>query len=209
MAAGASEPMADAVRHRPPPRATVAEFGGPASPSAASDPGSDPRLEELCSSYLADLARGVRDRFGAGPPDPEDVAQEAFRRVFEKGDTSGVKNLKGFLWRTARNIVLDAKKITDVRSKYDFEMEQLLFPLKGDISSPETVMLAKEQLRAVNALLREMPEKRRRALILYRVEGLTLEEVARRLRLSRTAVSNHIAKAHAKLNAHFVEDADG
>ncbi|MEM8985120.1 MAG: RNA polymerase sigma factor [Pseudomonadota bacterium] len=165
-------------------------------------------MDELCDTYLADLTRGVRNRFGNGPPDPEDVAQEAFRRIIEKGDTAAIKNLKGFLWRTARNLVLDARKISNARSKYDFEIEEMYFPLKGDISTPENVILAKEQLRMINAHLRDMPEKRRRAFVLYRVEGLTLVEVARRLRISRTAVSNHIAKAHASLNALFIEDAD-
>lgn len=165
-------------------------------------------LAALYRDYVHDLAVGIRDRFGNGPPEPEDVAQEAFRRVIERGDTSQIKNLKGFLWRTARNLVFDATKRTKLRSKYDFEVEEILFPVKGDILTPEKVMLAKEQLKAVNELLRQMPEKRRRALVMYRVEGLTLVEVARRLRLSRTAVSNHIAKAHAALNTLFVEDVD-
>lgn len=169
----------------------------------------DPRIEELSKTYLADLASGVRNRFGGGPPDPEDVAQEAFRRVIERGDTASIKNLKGFLWRTARNLVLDTKKLGRTRSKYDLEVEEIYFPHGGDISTPETVVLAKEQLKAVNEILRQMPEKRRRALVLYRVEGLTLVEVARRLRLSRTAVSKHIAKAHSALSELYVEDVDG
>lgn len=169
----------------------------------------DPRIAALSETYLRDLATGLRNRFGNGPPDPEDVAQEAFRRILEKDDTSSIRNLKAFLWRTARNLIFDSKKMSAIRSKYDLEIEQIFFPSTGDNSSPETVMLAREQLKAVNAILRDMPEKRRRALVLYRVEGLTLVEVARRLRISRTAVSKHIAKAQIALNAIFIEDADG
>ena len=99
--------------------------------------------------------------------------------------------------------------MSGIRSKYDLDIEQIFFSLKGDNSSPETVILAREQLKAVNALLREMPEKRRRALILYRIEGLTLVEVARRLRISRTAVSKHIARAQIALNTLYIEDANG
>lgn len=184
----------------------VAEYGDVTT--RAQKNSEDARIDDLCESYLGDLTKGVRDRFGDGPPDPEDVAQEAFRRLIERGDTRSIKNLKAFLWRTARNIVFDDKKMSGIRSKYDLDIEQIFFSLKGDNSSPETVILAREQLKAVNAVLREMPEKRRRALILYRIEGLTLVEVARRLRISRTAVSKHIARAQIALNALYIEDAN-
>ncbi|MEM8776640.1 MAG: sigma-70 family RNA polymerase sigma factor [Pseudomonadota bacterium] len=185
----------------------AAEYGG--ATTGAPTPTQDARIDHLCKSYLKDLSKGLRDRFGDGPPDPEDVAQEAFRRLIERGDTRSIKNLKAFLWRTARNLVFDDKKMSSIRSKYDLDIEQIFFSVKGDNSSPETVILAREQLKAVNALLRDMPEKRRRALILYRIEGLTLVEVSRRLRISRTAVSKHIARAQIALNALCIEDADG
>lgn len=197
----------DKFAHVEPDIGDAGDLGGQPDPVLSCR--EDPRIEELSKTYLADLASGVRNRFGGGPPDPEDVAQEAFRRVIERGDTASIKNLKGFLWRTARNLVLDTKKLGRTRSKYDLEVEEIYFPHGGDISTPETVVLAKEQLKAVNEILRQMPEKRRRALVLYRVEGLTLVEVARRLRLSRTAVSKHIAKAHSALSELYVEDVDG
>ena len=172
-------------------------------------PALNARLACVTASELKDLSNGLRDRFGNGPPDPDDIAQEAYRRVLERGDLSSIRNLKGFLWRTARNLVLDALKSQNSRSKYDFEIEQIFFPLKSDISSPETVMIAREQLKAINETLRSMPDKRRRALMLYRVDGLTQAEVARRLKISRTSVINHIAAAHAEINALFVDDAQG
>lgn len=171
-----------------------------------SPPSTDPRIRQLSETYLKDLTEGIRDRFGNGPPDPEDVAQEAFSRVLEMDNTASIRNLKGYLWRTARNLIFDAGKASRARERYDFEVEEIFFPLRGDNCSPENVISAKEQLSAINTVLRNMPEKQRRAIVLYRIEGMTLEEVARRLRISRTSVSNHIAKAHAQINALFVDD---
>lgn len=180
----------------------------PGTAAARRGGGPDPRVAALSTSYLSEMAMALRKRYGDGPPDPDDVAQEAFRRIIEKGDTSNIQNLKAFLWRTARNLILDTKKIDKVRSKYDYEIQQIFFTTGGDISSPENVIIVREQLRAINECLRGMSERRRRAFLLYRVDGLTLEEVARRLMMSRTAVSNHIAKAQTQLIALFAGDAE-
>ena len=166
----------------------------------------DPRVAKLYATYTPELSEGLRIRYGDGPPDPDDVAQEAFRRIYEKSDTRNVRNLKAFIWRIARNLVLSEKRREHTRSKYDFEVEQIFFPLKGHISSPETVIVAKEQLLAVNEALLQMPDKRRRALMLYRIDGLTLDEIGRKLGIIRRAVSKHISRAHYEISSLFVED---
>lgn len=134
------------------------------------------------------------------------MVQEAFLRIYEHDNVSTIRNLKAFVWRTARNLVLDSKKIAHIRSKYDFEIERLYFCLKGENLSPEFVIGAKEQLQAINALLLTMPDRRRRALLLYRIEGLTLAQTADQLGISITAVRKHIARAQAQLNALFLNE---
>lgn len=168
----------------------------------------EPPLSAIYRNYAKELADGIRGRFGDGPPDPDDVMQEAFRRVFERGDLASIKNPKAFLWRTARNLVLTSKTKDEQRSKYDFEVEQVLFPLRGDKSTPETVMIAREQLKAINDALRQMPQKRRAAFYLYRVEGLKLAQVGKRLGIGRTAVSKHIAKAETQIDALFLDNSE-
>jgi RNA polymerase sigma-70 factor (ECF subfamily) len=53
----------------------------------------------------------------------------------------------------------------------------------------------------VQSVLRAMPEQRRRAFILTRVEGLSHGDAARRLGISRPAVSKHVARAMDDLYA--------
>lgn len=166
----------------------------------------DSRVEALYVEYIDELSDGIRGRFGDGPPDPDEIAQEAFKRIFEKSDSATISNLKAFVWRTARNLVLDFKKTKSVRSKYDFEIEQIFFPLRGHNLSPESVIMAKQQLDAINDILLAMPERRRRSLMLYRIDGLTLEQVGKRLGISRRAVSKHISRAHTDIAALFIED---
>ena len=163
-----------------------------------------PELMALYRDYSPRLSATIRKMYGDGSPDPDDVAQEAFHRVIERGDISTIRNLKAFIWRTARNLVLKDKHLADMRSRHDFEIEQIYFPLKGDDSTPERIISAKEQLKAINDVLCKMPEKRRRAFILHRIEGLSIAEVGRRLGVGRTAAAKHVTRAAAELNAKIV-----
>lgn len=177
-----------------------------ASKGASSDtPQESGRVSEqtilaLYEKYVNILSGALRKRFGDGPPDPDDIAQTAFQKLIERRDLPEIRNLEAFLWRTARNLVLKEKRSADIRSARDFEIEQIFFTAQGDISDPERVVSAREQIKAINDVLLAMPEKRRRAFILHRLEGLTVSDVARRMRLSRTAASKHLVRAFAQID---------
>ena len=175
-------------------------------PPASEKPG---MVEALYNDYADRLSASLRKIYGSGPPDPEDVSQQAFQKLMERGDLGSIDNLKAFIWRTARNIVLAAKRSQGVRSRYDFEIEQLYFPLKDDESTPERIIVVREQLKAISAVLRTMPDKRRRAVILHRIDGLSVAEVGRRLGISRQNAAKHLAKGIADLNVVFLDDGEG
>lgn len=139
--------------------------------------------------------------FGGGPPDPDDIAHLAFERLANQSDLARINNLKAFLWRTARNLVLTEHRNANVRSKYEYEIEHLYFAFKGNDSSPERVLEVKQQLLVINNALRRMPERRRQALIWNRVEGLNVAAVARRIGITRAGAVKHIARAAADIDA--------
>lgn len=152
-------------------------------------------LSLLYRENTKELAGYLRRVFGNGPPEPEDVAQEAFQKLSAHADLSQIRNLRAFLWRTARNIVLTHKRNLDVRTKYDFEIEHLYFAAEGSGSSPERVLEVKEQLQIIRATLKKMPERRRLSFLWHRVEGLSFTAVGRRLGITRHAVVKHVTRA--------------
>ncbi|MEM1262845.1 MAG: RNA polymerase sigma factor [Pseudomonadota bacterium] len=166
-------------------------------------------MDRAYRGYIVELIAGIRRHFGAGPPDPEDIAHEAFRRAYEREDLDSVGNLRGLLWRISRNLIIDAKRSERSRSQYDYEVERIFFPARGSHTSPENVNLAREQLAALNNLLRKMPEKRRWALLARRLDGMTLKEIGERLKISRTAAAKHISRAEKQINELFLDDAEG
>lgn len=171
----------------------------------ASDRSRDEDINALYRDHSDELIVSLRKAFGAGPPDPEDVAQQAFQKLIERRDRSDIQDLKAFLWRTARNTLLKAINKEGVRSRHDFEVEHLFFPMRGDDSTPERVLEVKEELRAINDVLRRMPEKRRHAFLLHKVEGLSVAAVARRLGISRTPAQKHITRAAQQIEVHLTE----
>ncbi|MEM9842487.1 MAG: sigma-70 family RNA polymerase sigma factor [Pseudomonadota bacterium] len=167
------------------------------------------QLERLYQTYAPQLSATLRKLYGDGPPDPDDIAQAAFYKVIERGDLNKIKNLKGFLWSTARNILRKEIRTHAVRDRYALDVEQIFFAPTGDVQTPERVIVARQQIKMINEVLRAMPERRRHAFLLNRVDGLSVAAVARELGISRTATSKHIARALDAIDARLAMPAGG
>ncbi|MEM1019146.1 MAG: sigma-70 family RNA polymerase sigma factor [Pseudomonadota bacterium] len=165
-------------------------------------------FEALYQDNAAVLANNLRKLFGAGPPDPEDIVQQAFQKVLERDTLEDIDSLPNYLWRTARNIMITAKRKDDTRSNRDFDVEQIFFPTKGVSLSPENVFSARNQLARINDVLAAMPKTRQRAFYLHRIDGLSISETARRLGLSRSAITKHIVKAAKEIDQALAEGGD-
>ena len=146
--------------------------------------------------YRAELVAFVRAKFGSGPPEPEDVAQQAFANFAAVGPHATIANPRAFLFRIAHNIVINDRKRQRVGSRF---FENVPNPNEvceaRDDFNPEVVLLGKEQYGVIEQVISGMPEKRRLVLILHRLEGLSYAEIGRRLSLSESVVRKHAAMA--------------
>jgi len=163
-------------------------------------------LPELYGRHRAELIAFVRSKFGAGPPEPEDVAQQAFANYAALGPHATVTNPRAFLFRTAHNIVVNDRKRQQVGRRF-FETAPQAHEIceARDDFNPEVVLLGKEQYRLIEQVIRDMPEKRRLVLLLNRFEDLSYAEIARRLGLSESVVRKHAALAIRECAAVLLE----
>lgn len=171
-------------------------------------PSPEKGLEAIYRETLQSLIAMLRKSFGNGPPDPEDIAQQAYQRLLERARLDDIENLEAFLWRTARNLFFNEQRKQAVRSRYDYELEQFFFPTQGFDSDPERVHIAEEQISLVRQALQAMPERRRRAFVLHRIDGLSIAATGRELKISATAAGKHIAKAMADIDRRLSEAHD-
>lgn len=64
-------------------------------------------------------------------------------------------------------------------------------------AGPFQAVARRQRIERLNAALAEMPERQREAFVLHRFDGLTQDEVARRMGISRRMVVKHLSRALA------------
>lgn len=134
----------------------------------------------------------------------EDYAQEAVLKVMASLDTfRGESQFLTWATKIAVRLVL-----TDLRRKRwnDVSLENLQAPdlknLKGKAKSPEQQAIENELLGLLrHAVITELSDKQRQALIAIRFNGMPLEEVARRMGSNRNAVYKLMHDARKRLKS--------
>lgn len=123
----------------------------------------------------------------------EDVAQEAFLRIFEAADRyRPTAAFRTYLYRIVVRLCLDhLRKGRPVPSGN-------LLPADHR-SSPEQRATEAEQAHAVQEAIGRLPPKQRTAVVLRYYEGLTGREIAAAMETSVKAVERLLARARATL----------
>ena len=160
-------------------------------------------IDALYRAHAGDLVAWLRKMFGDGPPEPEDMAQQAFLKLMDRPDRADIRDLKAFLWQTARNTCLNSLAGKATRQRHAAEIQRQYYPAEAGPATPARALLAERELTAINAALRRMPEQRRHAFLWHRVEGLPVAEVARRLAIARGPARRHIARAARDIEAYL------
>jgi RNA polymerase sigma factor (sigma-70 family) len=150
-----------------------------------------PPLDVAYRAHWRDLCGYVRRNFGPGPPDPEDVAQQAFLKL--SGVSGAVENVGAFLRRTARNLVIDHHRAS-LRFGAVARNVSILEEGRDDFSA-EDVLSSREELDAMNGVIAMLPPKERVALLMHRVDGLSFADIARELRISHSGARLLVSRA--------------
>lgn len=156
-------------------------------------------LEELFLTCAAELTRWV-SRVVLGSDDAQDIVQDTFVSAFT--------NLKSLKQPDAFRAWLRSLALTQIRRRFrtqrllrrlgfsDFEPVEVEALLSDD-APPEVV----SEVRQVARLLRELPAEEALALVLRRVEGYRLEEIAEQMNLSLATVKRRLAAAELRFSA--------
>lgn len=149
-------------------------------------------LERFHRELLNFLARQVSDRDTAA-----DLAQESYARVLavQRGGQA-VSDPRALLFHTARNLVVDQHRRTEVRRHDDIEaLADVDQPLAPQHLQPDEVLLYEQHARAIITAIESLPPRCREAFVLNRFEGLSHQEVAERMGISKNMVAQHVVRA--------------
>ncbi len=149
-------------------------------------------LTDMFQRYAMDLRAFARRRLHEDEAD--DLVQEAYLRLAQQARPQDLAYPRAFLWQTAANLAVDRQRRNAVRSRgRDHAVD--LDALPSPAASPEAGADAARQLERVRAVLAALPPIHRDALVLGRVAGLSLDQIARRLGVSKKTAERSVSKA--------------
>jgi RNA polymerase sigma-70 factor (ECF subfamily) len=142
--------------------------------------------------------------------DAEDIVQAAFLNARRAYPEKGIEELRPLLFMLVRNGMFNFLKSGDHRRQ---QASREIGEVADQVAcrktvSPEQQVIDAERLALVEAIMEAMPARRREALRLHRIEGLTHTEIATRLSVTRQTIITDIADAVAEL-AEGLARADG
>ena len=144
----------------------------------------------------------VRDRDAAA-----DVVQESYARVLAARNAGqDITEPRALLHQTARRVMIDRHRRQLVRQHDDLDElgEALQLAAPGHLE-PEAIYAHEQHARGLVAVIEALPPRCREAFVLNRFEGLSHEEVAQKMGISKNMVAQHVTRAVLACQAH--EDA--
>jgi RNA polymerase sigma factor (sigma-70 family) len=160
----------------------------------------EPSLALLYRRHWQEICGYVRRRFGAGPPEPEDIAQAAFMRLSARTDIADLESPRAFLYRVAHNLAIEERRRHHARNRAEAEADPYA-AADTDDRDPERVLSGKERRRLLEIAFATLEPRTRQIVIMSRQDELSSAEIARRLGLSPTHVKRLLAQAIAHCRA--------
>lgn len=160
--------------------------------AASADP---PAFHPLVQAFYVDhhgwLQGWLRRKMG-NAVDAADLAHDTFLRVLARRDTPRLLAPRAYLGAIARGLVADFFRHKDIERAY---LDTLATLPEAHAPSPETRAIVLEALVAIDNMLDGLKPAVRHAFLLSQLDGLTYEQIAQQLGVTRRTVSNYMCTA--------------
>lgn len=162
-------------------------------------------LRQLFLERYDELKSRLTQRLGSADS-AGDVLQDAWVRLARKDAIGSVHNPGSYLLRIVLNVAEDRRR-AERRYLTAVEVESLLH-LADETPDPARTVEARSDLRALSAVLAELPVRRRVILLAARLDNMPRQEIANRLGISLRLVSKELQLAHEYCVARRLEMKD-
>jgi RNA polymerase sigma factor (sigma-70 family) len=148
----------------------------------------DPFVAQVVAQHGEDLLRFLSRRVRAA--DAHDLAQEVYVRLLRLKRDNFILNPEAYLYRVACNLLyefeMNRRAAVDGLRRWSEEVATET-QFATDSSANDMAMAAR-----LRDTLNELPELQRAVLILHRQDGLTYDEIARKLAISPSTVKKYL-----------------
>ncbi|WP_461791370.1 RNA polymerase sigma factor [Pedobacter sp.] len=131
----------------------------------------------------------------------EELIQDLFVKVWEKREQIIIhQSFEAYLYRMAQHMAINFFKSLKTRSRL-YEQVQAVSSEISD--STQQLLQLNETQTLLDQAIALLPEQRRKAFILCKIEGRSYQEAAELMNVSSNTVHNHLTKAVSAVKAHF------
>jgi RNA polymerase sigma factor (sigma-70 family) len=123
----------------------------------------------------------------------DDLRQEIYVRAFEAAKVKIPHPTKPVLFAIARNLLVDRvrhEQVVAIETVADVDALSIAVEEPG----PDRSVIARQELRLLEAAIESLPRRCRQVVVLSRLEGLPRREIAQRLGIRVATVSAHLTE---------------
>ncbi len=158
-------------------------------------------FKTLYTTYYGDVQRYIA-LFEPTGNSLDELTQDVFVRIWEKRNyLEKVESFKGYLFMVTRNVVFNYFRGLKVQHKVK-ELSEVEGAGRNEL---EDQLLFKQYFRIALEAMEKLPPGRRRVLKMSVDDGLTLDEIAIELKISRAGVKKQLYAATAFVRAYLQE----
>ncbi|MDH7640441.1 RNA polymerase sigma factor [Sphingomonas sp. MAHUQ-71] len=154
-------------------------------------------LDEAFMAHRPALLRYFRAR-GAGD-EADDLLQDLWMKLSAAGSIEADDSL-AYLYRMAHNLMLDRRRGA-VRRRLREENYQEVIDDTDETPGAEHVLLAREALQRIEAVLAGLGPKTEHIFRRHRVEGIAQRDIAAEFGVTLSAIEKHLQKAYRAVAA--------
>ena len=169
-------------------------MGGKPTGSAVATGAAGEGLRAWMLRYGPALRTYFRKKVGA--TDADDLVQEVFANLQERGSVDDIEHANRYLFRVAANLLARRSQVRtwDWADRAGVEELELF-----DELSPERVLIAKQSVARLMEALNDLPPRVQEAFILHRFEDMTYREIAERMGIQPKSVEALIIRGLARI----------
>ncbi len=159
----------------------------------------DPIAFQALIAPHVDTVRRLARSFARSWDDADDIAQEALTKAFRSiGQYRGEAALSTWLYRVTRNACIDWYRSKTVKARESEEASDEASP--DSRPGPESLLREKSRAEVLYAAIAQLEPTFRTALVLYDIEGLSYEEVAKVEQVPIGTVRSRLNRARKQLS---------
>lgn len=141
--------------------------------------------------------------FTKSPELAQDLTQEIFTKVWIlRGKLPEIDRFDAWLYRVAKNMILDEMRRLQQNPDYAEFIDAYFLAGDQDAHQPATTKDIEKQLHAA---IDQLPAQMQTAFKLSRFEGLTHEQIARKMNISKVTSQNYIARSLVAIKKYMKE----